>query len=107
MSYYLEDCITPHPNGKSIHSCDIYGPLFEIPVPGSLKGFEMTTEDQKMAKEVWPAGEDVAAEVGSTIYLLAEYLSLKLDIETFPTHQIAPLSTRHCQPHGIGCRVQR
>ncbi|KAG5639252.1 hypothetical protein H0H81_004913 [Sphagnurus paluster] len=63
IPYYLEDCPKPHPNPASIHDSKKFAPLFETPVPDSLEGFELTEEGSKKMRDIWPAGEDVAAEV--------------------------------------------
>ena len=63
MSYYLEDCPPPFPNNESIRSSDLFGILFDAPVPNMIEGFELDDEDRTIMEKVWPEGEDVAAEV--------------------------------------------
>lgn len=63
IPHYLEDCPPPFPNNESIRTSDLFGPLFDVPVPNKIEGFELDNEDRATMEKVWPEGEDVAAEV--------------------------------------------
>ncbi|KAF8165237.1 FAD binding domain of DNA photolyase-domain-containing protein [Crassisporium funariophilum] len=63
ITYYLEDYKIPKPNDKDIRSSQAFGPLFSDAVPTSIDGFELDEADKSRMKEVWPEGEDVAAQV--------------------------------------------
>lgn len=63
ISYYLEDCPPPLPNNESIRYSDLFGTLFDVPVPNVVEGFELDSADRAIMEKVWPEGEDVATEV--------------------------------------------
>lgn len=63
IPYYLEDHPSPTPNNESIRSSDLFGPLFDVPVPTVIEGFELDDADRAIMEKVWPVGEEVAAEV--------------------------------------------
>lgn len=51
------------PNDESIRLSDLFGPLFEVPVPNIIEGFELDGMDRAVMEKVWPVGEEVAAKV--------------------------------------------
>ncbi|KAG6854838.1 hypothetical protein C0991_012028 [Blastosporella zonata] len=63
IPHYLEDCPSPQPNSASIRNSKIYAPLFETPVPNIVEGYELKESDRKKMLQVFPEGEDAAAEI--------------------------------------------
>ncbi|KDR83626.1 hypothetical protein GALMADRAFT_235921 [Galerina marginata CBS 339.88] len=71
VPYYLEDCPTPQANDKSVRFSEHLASLFDSRVPPFIEGFELEEKDRAKMKEIWPEGEDAAAQV------LARFLTTK------------------------------
>lgn len=63
LPYYLGECPAPSPNDPSVRNSKPFSTLFDMSVPASLPGFELEDLDNNKMEEVWPAGEEVAANV--------------------------------------------
>ncbi|KAG9219001.1 hypothetical protein CCMSSC00406_0001411 [Pleurotus cornucopiae] len=60
---YWKKAAELHPNAKSIYESELYGPLFNTPVPSSLEGFELSKKEKENMVNFFPAGEDAAIQV--------------------------------------------
>lgn len=84
ITYYLEEAPTPSANSPSVRDCSKLGVLFSTPVPTSVEGYELPEDDAATMREMWPEGEDNAAEV------LRRFLTTKA--RASQTHVVSPLS---------------
>lgn len=63
LGHYLHEASFPEANEGSIRESEIFGPLFETPIPDSIPGFELEAADKAKMAEIWPEGESKANEV--------------------------------------------
>ncbi|CAA7259870.1 unnamed protein product [Cyclocybe aegerita] len=63
IPYYLEECPDPVANDENVRSSKIFAKLFDTGVPDYIEGFRLDDADREKMKEVWPAGEEVAAKM--------------------------------------------
>ncbi|KAG6873734.1 hypothetical protein C0995_011553 [Termitomyces sp. Mi166 len=63
IHYYLEDYPKPKPNSTSIRKHEKFASLFDTPVPDAVEGFELKEADRKKMREIFPEGEEAAAEI--------------------------------------------
>jgi deoxyribodipyrimidine photo-lyase len=63
---HLYEAADPEGNEDGLRSHPIYGKLFDGEVPECLEGFEC--RDRDLMKVVWPEGNEVAVQVGFSVY---------------------------------------
>ncbi|KAG6869296.1 hypothetical protein C0993_000049 [Termitomyces sp. T159_Od127] len=63
IPHYLEDCPTPTPNPPSIRTNEKFASLFDTQIPVAIEGFELKEADSKKMRDIFPEGEEAAAEI--------------------------------------------
>ncbi|KAG5724998.1 Deoxyribodipyrimidine photo-lyase [Termitomyces sp. T112] len=63
ISHYLEECPKPKPNSVSTRKDEKFAALFDTPIPNAVEGFELKEADSKKMRELFPEGEESAAEI--------------------------------------------
>lgn len=98
IPHYLEDCPKPTPNPSSVRTNDKFSSLFHTPIPTAIEGFELTEADGKNMKDIFPEGEEAAAEVApDSIHTPKLILILLIDITAISDLEVAYVSGWRCQ----------
>jgi hypothetical protein len=63
IAFYLEEAPDPAANSTAVRDNSKLGPLFKSTVPAFVEGYKLPEDDAAIMKEMWPEGEDKAAEV--------------------------------------------
>lgn len=100
---YWKKAAELQPNAKSIYESELYGPLFNNPVPSSLEGFELSEKEKENMANFFPAGEDAAVQVSIQPWSLVIGHLLKdfiLGLTTFPDDQGPYIAVRGSESFG-------
>ncbi|KAG6821605.1 hypothetical protein H0H93_000114 [Arthromyces matolae] len=63
IPHYLEECEKPKPNPASIRQNKKFSCLFDTSIPKVVEGFELDDASAEKMREVFPEGEEAAAEI--------------------------------------------